>query len=292
MQIHDDGVGTAGRRPAKPHIPDSIGNAKKKYGGQFCGVTGEKQGKSPKRGLSRNSSHKTRKTSQKSAAKNNTATTRRYIACICSTAHAAEGKPPVLITASAERHRCSGRCPQKTTVIIKTHCNTQGKRSRVRTAKEEGHESNKIAKVRAKRATIDTHVQAKTRGICRNAQFCQTLERKQKMRAAPYASPPKHNHETIANSQTGKKGWRKSAATQVNTCYKNRQPVSDVAKIGKYCGKHKKTEENRQKYGQMCANNRNKTQQSVKKKVKIAAQQREKRIKTTTGNTLSTAQFV
>ena len=32
----------------------------------------------------------------------------------------------------------------------------------------------------------------------------------------------------------------------------------------------------------MCANNRNKTQQSVKKKAKIAAQQRKKRIKTTT----------
>lgn len=64
-QIHDDGVGTAGCRPAKLHIPDSIGNAEKKYGKQFCEVTGEKQGKSPKRSLSRNSSHKTRKTSQK-----------------------------------------------------------------------------------------------------------------------------------------------------------------------------------------------------------------------------------
>lgn len=42
----------------------------------------------------------------------------------------------------------------------------------------------------------------------------------------------------------------------------------------------------------MRANNRNKTQQSVKKKAKIAAQQRKKRIKTTTGNTPSTAQFV
>lgn len=64
-QIHDDGVGTAGRRTAKPHVPDSIGNAEKKYGKQFCEATGEKQGKSPKRSLSRNSSHKTRKTSQK-----------------------------------------------------------------------------------------------------------------------------------------------------------------------------------------------------------------------------------
>lgn len=54
----------------------------------------------------------------------------------------------------------------------------------------------------------------------------------------------------------------------------------------------KKPSENRQKYSQMRANNRNKTQQSVKKKAKIAAQQRKKRIKTTTGNTPSTAQFV
>lgn len=106
--------------------------------------------KSPKRSLSRNSSHKTRKTSQKPPQKNNTTTTRRYIACICNTVHAAEGKPPVLITASAERHRCSGRYHQKTTVIIKTHCKTQGKRSCVRTANEEGRESNKIAKARAK----------------------------------------------------------------------------------------------------------------------------------------------
>lgn len=42
----------------------------------------------------------------------------------------------------------------------------------------------------------------------------------------------------------------------------------------------------------MRANNRNKTQQSVKKKAKIVAQQRKRRIKTTTGNTASTAQFV
>lgn len=42
----------------------------------------------------------------------------------------------------------------------------------------------------------------------------------------------------------------------------------------------------------MCANNRNKTQQSVKKKAKIAAQQRKKRIKTTTCNTQFTARLV
>lgn len=112
---------------------------------------GRNQEKSPKHSLSRNSLHKTRKTSQKTPQKkNNTAIIRRHIACVCSTVHAADGKPPVLITASAERHRCSGRCPQKATVIIKTHCKTQGKRSRVRTANEEGRESNKIAKVRAK----------------------------------------------------------------------------------------------------------------------------------------------
>lgn len=40
-QIHDDGVGTAGRRTANPHVPDSIGNAEKKYGKQFCEATGE-----------------------------------------------------------------------------------------------------------------------------------------------------------------------------------------------------------------------------------------------------------
>ena len=44
----------------------------------------------------------------------------------------------------------------------------------------------------------------------------------------------------------------------------------------------KKPRENRQKHGQKRVNNRYKTQQSVKKKGKIAAQQRKKRIKTTT----------
>ena len=148
-QIHDDGVGTAGCRPAKPHIPDSIGNAEKKYGKQFCEVTGEI--KENHRNAAFPVTVRIKHAKQvKNRRKNNTATIRRYIACICSTVHAADGKPPVLITASAERHRCSGRCPQKATVIIKTHCKTQGKRNCVRTAKEEGHESNKIAKVRAK----------------------------------------------------------------------------------------------------------------------------------------------
>lgn len=54
----------------------------------------------------------------------------------------------------------------------------------------------------------------------------------------------------------------------------------------------KKPRENRQKHSQVCANNRNKTQQSVKKKAKIAAQQRKKRIKTTTCNTQFTARLV
>lgn len=148
-QIHDDGVGTAGCRPAKPHIPDSIGNAEKKYGKQFCEVTGEI--KENHRNAVFPVTVRIKHAKQvKNRRKNNTATIRRYIACICSTVHATDGKPPVLITASAELHRRSGRCPQKTTVIIKTHCKAQGKRSRVRTAKEEGHESNRIAKARAK----------------------------------------------------------------------------------------------------------------------------------------------
>ena len=149
-QIHDDGVGTAGRRTAKPHIPDSIGNAEKKYGGSFCEVMGEKQKNHRNAAFPVTVRIKHAKQVKKAPQKNNTATTRQYIACICSTVRAAEEKPPALITASAERHRCSGRCPQKTTVIIKTHCKTQGKRNCVRTAKEEGHESNKIAKARAK----------------------------------------------------------------------------------------------------------------------------------------------
>ena len=104
-----------------------------------------------------------------------------------------------------------------------------------------------------------------------------------KMRAAPYASPPKHSHETSAAVQSGTRWQSESAAITVNICYKNKQPASGEAKIGKDWGKHKKPRENRQIHSQTCANNRNKTQQSVKKKAKIAAQQRKKRIKTTTG---------
>lgn len=122
---------------------------RKKYGGQFCEVTGEIKENHRNAVFPVTVCIKHAKQAKKRR-KNNTATIRRYIACICSTVHATDGKPPVLITASAELHRRSGRCPQKTTVIIKTHCKAQGKRSRVRTAKEEGHESNKIAKVRAK----------------------------------------------------------------------------------------------------------------------------------------------
>lgn len=101
----------------------------------------------------------------------------------------------------------------------------------------------------------------------------------------PHCTPLRRN-TTMKQSQThkpAKKGWRKSGATPVNTCYKNRQSVSGVAKIGKYCGKHKKPRKNRQIHSQMCANNRNKAQQSVKKKAKTAAQWREKQIKTTIG---------
>lgn len=149
-QIHDDGVGTAGRRTAKPHIPDSIGNAERSMADSFARQQ-EKNKENHRNAvfpvIVRIKHAKQVKNRRK---KNNTTTTRRYIACACSTVHAADGKPPVLITASAERHRCSGRCPQKATVIIKAHCKTQGKRNCVRTAKEEGHESNKIAKARAK----------------------------------------------------------------------------------------------------------------------------------------------
>lgn len=55
------------RRPSarKAACPGQYRKHRKKHGGQFCEATGEKQGKSPKRSLSRNSSHKTRKTSQK-----------------------------------------------------------------------------------------------------------------------------------------------------------------------------------------------------------------------------------
>lgn len=35
-QIHDDGVGTAGRRTAKPHVPDSIGNAERSMADSFA----------------------------------------------------------------------------------------------------------------------------------------------------------------------------------------------------------------------------------------------------------------
>ena len=63
-QIHDDGVGTAGRRPAKLHIPDSIGNAERSMENSFARQQ-EKSRKITERSLSRNSLHKTRKTSQK-----------------------------------------------------------------------------------------------------------------------------------------------------------------------------------------------------------------------------------
>lgn len=139
------------RRPSdrKAACPGQYRKHRKKHGGQFCEVTGEI--KENHRNAAFPVTVRIKHSKQvKNRRKNNTATIRRYIACICSTVHAAEGKLPVLITASAEWHRRSGRCPQKATVIIKTHCKTQGKRIRVRTAKEEGHESNKIAKARAK----------------------------------------------------------------------------------------------------------------------------------------------
>ena len=139
------------RRPSarKAACPGQYRKRRKKYGKQFCEATGEI--KENHRNAVFPVIVRIKHAKQvKNRRKNNTATIRRYIACICSTVHAAEGKPPVLITASAELHRRSGRCPQKITVIIKTHCKTQGKRNCVRTAKEEGRESNKIAKARAK----------------------------------------------------------------------------------------------------------------------------------------------
>lgn len=133
----------------KAACPGQYRKHRKKHGGQFCEVLGEKQKNHRNAAFPVTVRIKHAKQA-KNRRKNNTATIRRYIACVCSTVHAADGKPPVLITASAERHRRSGRYHQKTTVIIKTHCKTQGKRNCVRTAKEEGHESNKIAKARAK----------------------------------------------------------------------------------------------------------------------------------------------
>ena len=87
----------------------------------------------------------------------------------------------------------------------------------------------------------------------------------------------------MKQSQThkpAKKGWRKSGAAPVNTCYKSRQPVSGVAKIGKYCGNTK----NRGKTGKYtikCAPTTETNSAISQEKAKIAAQRREKRIKTT-----------
>lgn len=157
-QCKDDAAADANSRRRRRYCRPSARKAaytgqyrkhRKKHGGQFCEVTGEI--KENHRNAAFPVIVRIKHAKQvKNRRKNNTATIRRYIACICGTVHAAEGKPPVLITASVELHRRSGRCPQKTTVIIKTHCKAQGKRSHVRTAKEEGHESNKIAKARAK----------------------------------------------------------------------------------------------------------------------------------------------
>ena len=70
---------------------------------------------------------------------------------------------------------------------------------------------------------------------------------------------------------------RLTFVTKTDNPYQAQQKSANIAE------NTKKSRENRQKHSQMRANNRNKTQQSVKKKVKIAAQQRKKRIKTTTG---------
>ena len=104
-----------------------------------------------------------------------------------------------------------------------------------------------------------------------------------KMRAAPYGSPPKHNHETIANSQTGKKDGVKAPPPRLTLVTKTDNSYQAQQKSANIEENTKKQRENRQKHSQIRANNRNKAQQSVKKKAKIAAQQRKQRKKTTTG---------
>lgn len=76
------------RRPSdrKAACPGQYRKRRKEAWRTVLRGNGRNQGKSPKRSLSRNSSYKTRKTSQKPPQKNNAVTTRRYIACICSSA--------------------------------------------------------------------------------------------------------------------------------------------------------------------------------------------------------------
>ena len=100
---------------------------------------------------------------------------------------------------------------------------------------------------------------------------------------------------TMKQSQTHKPAKRngvKAPLPRLTLVTKTVNPYQAQQKSANIEENTKKPRENRQKHRQKCANNRNKTQQSVKKKAKIAAQQRKKRIKTTTGNTPSTAQFV
>ena len=75
----------------------------------------------------------------------------------------------------------------------------------------------------------------------------------------------------------------KAPPSQLTFVTKTDNPYQAQQKPANIAENTKKPRENRQKHSQKCANNRNKTQQSVKKKAKIAAQRREKRIKTTTG---------
>ena len=100
---------------------------------------------------------------------------------------------------------------------------------------------------------------------------------------------------TMKQSQTHKPAKRngvKAPLPRLTLVTKTVNPYQAQQKSANIEENTKKPRENRQKHSQKCANNRNKTQQSVKKKAKIAAQWREKRIKTTAGNTPSTAQFV
>ena len=123
-------------------------------------------------------------------------------------------------------------------------------------------------------ASQNTSSQTKKRephrtSLRRNTTMKQSQTHKPAKKDGAKAPPPRLT--LVTKTGNPHQAWQKSANIEKNT---------------------KKPRENRQKHSQMRGNNRNKTQQTVKKKAKIAVQQRKKRIKTTTGNTPSTAQFV
>lgn len=98
----------------------------------------------------------------------------------------------------------------------------------------------------------------------------------------------------MKQSQTHKpaKKWRKSAVTPVNICYKRRESYNTSGQKRQKTQKNTKTAENSRMYRQMYANKRNHKHSNQSRQSKIAAQRREKRIKTTTCNTPSTARLV